>query len=272
MKINDEDKYCIGCGQKQEDSNLQRNDNIPEDARCRYCMGRISRKTGECVLCHKPYFEEVKEDTEEKSQKEENDSATEPDDETPKEPRCKYCNGRISEETGRCFLCNRVYNSSEEDVSYSQTHRRNNSMAKSTNTASANIDDPFASIRNSNSRYKSDLEKYGTSASSYDGNILFDRVGRKIMGLAKFIFWAITIINALVAIFLIYTAIKGKSFGPVFIALIVAVAGVLVAWLSSVLLYGYGQLIDSQQDVVEELSEIKKVLKKNSNVSEEKKK
>ena len=56
--------------------------------------------------------------------------------------------------------------------------------------------------------------------------------------------------------------LNGKPTG-MFIALIVAVAGVLVAWLSSVLLYGYGQLIDSQQDVVEELSEIKKVLKKN---------
>ena len=81
------------------------------------------------------------------------------------------------------------------------------------------------------------------------------------MELAKVIFWIIVIINLLISIYLIIGAIKSESFAPVILALIIAGAGVVVGWLSSVLLYGYGQLIESQQMTVDELSEIKRMLK-----------
>lgn len=233
---------------------------IPNGARCRYCLGPISQENGECLLCHRPYFEKTEVPEEEEEVKDTVDNNPKVDE--PKEPRCRYCNGKISEETGRCLLCNKPYNSTEEESNTSSAPKPKPVPKPAPKPTPRTVDDPFERIKNSNTRYKEDLEKYGTSAGSYNGNVLFDRVGRKIMGLAKAIFWIITIINLLISIYLIILAIKAESPGTAVAGIIVAIVGVIVGWLSSVLLYGYGQLIDAQQDTVEELSEIKHLLRK----------
>ena len=292
----DEDKYCVGCGQRQANDSepqyveqedgyideeneemldvnpkdsIKVNHYIPDGARCKYCLGPISQETGECVLCHRLYFDEVESKSEEETTEESTKDEKELESNTQTEPRCRYCNGKISEETGRCLLCNRPYAENESETAASQEQKKASSglrpsprpAANSTSKPSAKaIDASFESIRNSNTRYKEDLEKYGTSG-AYNGNVLFERVGSKIMGLAKVIFWIVVIINLLISFYMIYGAIKAESLAAVIPALIVAGAGVVAGWLSSVLLYGYGQLIETQQTAVDELSEIKQLLK-----------
>lgn len=272
-----DDGYTEGLVEKQSDTTMPGLDantgGIPDGARCRYCLGPISKENGECLLCHRPYFEKVDSELENEAAEEKDNADNGNEVNIATEPRCRYCNGKISEETGRCLLCNRPYNEKETEADSSQAQNRGSTWAGPSARSSASpppkpsvgaMDASFESIRNSNSRYKEDLEKYGTSG-SYNGNVLFERVGSKIMGLAKVIFWIVVIINLLISIYMIYGAIKSENYALVVPALIVAGAGVVAGWLSSVLLYGYGQLIESQQTAVDELSEIKQLLRKKDN-------
>ena len=67
------DKSCNNCGKVfdfvPEDENETKGNNkvnkpemiIPDGAKCRYCLGPISKETGECILCHRPFYEIVPE-------------------------------------------------------------------------------------------------------------------------------------------------------------------------------------------------------------------
>ena len=88
---------------------------------------------------------------------------------------------------------------------------------------------------------------------------MFSNIGVKIKGLAKFIFWVLSIISVLggfvVAIGGINALSKDTQTGVINIlsGVAIAVGGVLIAWVQNFLLYGFGELVDSNQKILREL-------------------
>ncbi len=70
---------------------------------------------------------------------------------------------------------------------------------------------------------------------------MFDNIGGKIKGLAKVLFW-IEAISAVIAGLVTVEVTEGFS-------LLFALAGILVAWISSWFLYGFGEIIDKLCDI-----------------------
>ncbi len=70
---------------------------------------------------------------------------------------------------------------------------------------------------------------------------MFENIGAKIKSLAKVIFWVVTC-GMLIGAFVLADYTEGSS-------LIFAVIGVLVAWISSWFLYGFGEIIDKLCDI-----------------------
>ena len=75
----------------------------------------------------------------------------------------------------------------------------------------------------------------------------YDNIGGKIKGWAKWIF-AIEAIAAVISGFVL----MAQDEDMILIGLLVAVFGPIVAWVSSWLLYGYGQLIENSDIIAEE--------------------
>lgn len=75
---------------------------------------------------------------------------------------------------------------------------------------------------------------------------MFDNVGGKIKGVATVITWIGIIVSAIFAITLMKTS---EALG-----ILVLVLGCLGSWLSSVFMYGFGQLIENSDILVELLS------------------
>ena len=85
---------------------------------------------------------------------------------------------------------------------------------------------------------------------------MFNNIGRKIKGLAKFLFWVV-VIAGIIGGFLIMIAGLGSSgsstgekIGAFVGGLLVIGLSVLFAWLQNFLLYGYGELIDCSQKML----------------------
>ena len=91
---------------------------------------------------------------------------------------------------------------------------------------------------------------------------MFNNIGRKIKGLAKFLFWIVAIISILgglaVLIFMTTDSGDGMLIG-VLAAIGIAVGGFILAWLQNFLLYGFGELIDSNQKILKVLEEKKEI-------------
>ncbi len=68
---------------------------------------------------------------------------------------------------------------------------------------------------------------------------MFENVGRKIKGFVKIIFWIEAIASVVAGIVYMATAWDTQWIG-----LFIAAGGILVAWISSWMLYGYGEIID----------------------------
>ena len=75
----------------------------------------------------------------------------------------------------------------------------------------------------------------------------YDNIGEKIKGLARWAF-AIEAISAVIGGFVLM--VQDEDMIP--IGLLVVVFGPIVAWVSSWLLYGYGQLIENSDIIAEE--------------------
>ncbi len=73
---------------------------------------------------------------------------------------------------------------------------------------------------------------------------MYDNIGGKIKGLAKAIF----IVEAIAAV-ITGIALMASDEDMIPIGLLVMVVGPLVAWISSWLLYGFGELIDKTCDI-----------------------
>lgn len=74
---------------------------------------------------------------------------------------------------------------------------------------------------------------------------MFDNVGGKIKALVKIIFAIETAVAILVGIFLIFS-----SFSPL-PGLLVMTLGPILAWISSWLLYGFGEIIEKSIEIEE---------------------
>ena len=70
---------------------------------------------------------------------------------------------------------------------------------------------------------------------------MYDNLGEKIMGLAKACFWIEAIATIIAGIAIFAETNKGWS-------LLLLLVGPLAAWVSSWLLYGFGELISSQKN------------------------
>lgn len=81
---------------------------------------------------------------------------------------------------------------------------------------------------------------------------MFNNIGRKIKGLATFL-TIVGIVASFITGFVIIGASKGQ--GPsVLIGLLVMALGSVLSWVSSFLLYGFGQLVESAQNIERELT------------------
>ena len=82
---------------------------------------------------------------------------------------------------------------------------------------------------------------------------MFKNAGRKIKGIAKTVFWLIVICVIIGALSLLglgaYVEEGEYMAGFVLGAVFMLVFGILYAWLGTIMLYGYGELIDSNQRI-----------------------
>lgn len=90
---------------------------------------------------------------------------------------------------------------------------------------------------------------------------MFKNIGSKIKGLATFLFWFLAIVSIIAGIIVIIAGlgnVNNDSQSGV-IALIsgigIAVGGFIFAWLQNFLLYRFGELVDSNQKILEILKQ-----------------
>ena len=84
---------------------------------------------------------------------------------------------------------------------------------------------------------------------------MFKNIGRKIKGFAKFLFWLTIIGFSIAALVVIVFTVNDRNSAliGILVAIGLIVAGIILGWLQNFLLYGYGELIDSTQKILEEL-------------------
>ena len=78
---------------------------------------------------------------------------------------------------------------------------------------------------------------------------MYDNIGGKIKGLAKAAFWVEAITAIITGICLFDDVMPG-----ILIGLLLIIGGPLVAWVSCWLLYGFGELIDSNVEIKNKIS------------------
>ena len=90
---------------------------------------------------------------------------------------------------------------------------------------------------------------------------MFKNIGAKIKGLAKFIFWVLTIIAVIGGLVIIIQAFSNShadsqdKIVSILIGIGVIIVGIIAAWLQNFLLYGFGELVDSNQKILRCLEE-----------------
>lgn len=89
------------------------------------------------------------------------------------------------------------------------------------------------------------------------GKKMFNNIGGKIKGLAKFICWLGIIVSVLVGIILIIGATNRNGYysytdtNMVITGVIVIVMGSILSWIGSFVLYGFGELVENSSKLVE---------------------
>lgn len=95
---------------------------------------------------------------------------------------------------------------------------------------------------------------------------MYENIGMKIKNLSKLIFGLETALAIIIA--LIYLFGDGRA---IFIGLLILIIGPIVAWLSSLVLYGFGELIDKTSEVAKNTRYFKKMLSSTEEEKEENK-
>ena len=90
---------------------------------------------------------------------------------------------------------------------------------------------------------------------------MFTNVGRKIKGLAKFVCYVGIVLSVASGAMMIYASTQ-MYYGEGMLAggIATIIVGPILAWLSSLTLYGYGHLIDRTQNIDTRLERIEKRL------------
>lgn len=98
---------------------------------------------------------------------------------------------------------------------------------------------------------------------------MFNNIGRKIKGLAKFICWVGIILSVLAGIVIILGGASSRSFesgyngerfaissagGSIVAGILVIVLGSILSWVGSFVLYGFGELVDNSKKVADRVS------------------
>lgn len=98
---------------------------------------------------------------------------------------------------------------------------------------------------------------------------MFNNIGCKIKGLAKFICWVGIIISVLSGIAVILGGASGRSYGSdyygerfashsaggaIIVGILIIVIGSILSWVSSFVLYGFGELVDNSRKVADRVS------------------
>ena len=80
---------------------------------------------------------------------------------------------------------------------------------------------------------------------------MFANIGRKIKNFAKFSFGIGVLVSIIGAIYVIVSSLNGREpIVGILTGLLIAVGGVIVSWLQTFLLYGFGELVDSNQKIL----------------------
>ena len=93
---------------------------------------------------------------------------------------------------------------------------------------------------------------------------MFKNIGSKIKGLANFLFWFLATVSIIVGVVVIFAGLGNtngnieNAFASLFEGLAIAVGGFLFAWLENFLLYGFGELVDTNQKILNILEQKEK--------------
>lgn len=79
---------------------------------------------------------------------------------------------------------------------------------------------------------------------------MFNNIGGKIKGLAKFMCWVGIIICVILGFLIISSSYSGYYYyysrqGMIVIGVLIMVGGSIISWLSSLLIYGFGELVEN---------------------------
>ena len=92
---------------------------------------------------------------------------------------------------------------------------------------------------------------------------MFDNIGGKIKGLAKFICWVGIIASVVLGIVIISGANIGSGrhmytdSSTIIVGVITIVAGSILSWVGSFVLYGFGELVENSSELVDQIDEIR---------------
>ncbi len=97
---------------------------------------------------------------------------------------------------------------------------------------------------------------------------MFNNIGGKIKGLAKFLCWLGIILSVIIGVILIIAAASSRSYtfdgygeritlssgGSVVAGILVIVFGSLASWIGSFFMYGFGELVENSKKVADRVS------------------
>ena len=86
---------------------------------------------------------------------------------------------------------------------------------------------------------------------------MFDNIGKKIKSLAQIVCWIGIIAYVIFGILLIASSRRIGLPGGTLIGIVVIGLGVFASWLGSIFTYGFGELIDTNQEIAQRIKEAK---------------
>ena len=84
--------------------------------------------------------------------------------------------------------------------------------------------------------------------------MLFDNAGGKIKTLAKIFFYVGIVVSVVLWIIILFEAASVGDIPLVFLSVLVLILGFLMSWISNILIYGFGCLIESNEGILENLN------------------
>lgn len=86
---------------------------------------------------------------------------------------------------------------------------------------------------------------------------MYSNVGKKIQTLAKVIAWIGIIFSLLLGGLELYGGINTYDYNMIINAIVIMIFGPLLSWISAITLYGFGNLVESNSQMKDEIIEIK---------------